>query len=171
MLKSNRLSFVAGLLSLLMFVGLAQAHERRAEPAPTATAVSASGAIALSGSAAQVTTSTLVTASPATTVTTGPTDVNVQANQVRQAPAVIGSGLVAASNTCMGSTSVGGSGVGFGFSVGSTWTDGDCNARSDAALLHNMGLTTAALQRLCERPELAKALKASGTYQCRDVAQ
>lgn len=40
---------------------------------------------------------------------------------------------------CMGSTSVGGSGVGFGFTLGSSWKDDDCGIRETARLF---GLNT-----------------------------
>lgn len=43
------------------------------------------------------------------------------------------------SETCMGSTSLGGSGAGFGFAVGSTWRDEACVRRLDARELRSMG--------------------------------
>lgn len=49
------------------------------------------------------------------------------------------SNLAAPSAPCMGSSSVGAQGVGFGLSVGSTWTSEDCNNREDIRAAHNYG--------------------------------
>lgn len=57
--------------------------------------------------------------------------------------------LTTSNGTCMGSSSVGGSGIGFGASLGTTWTDKECNARYNAQLMYNMGYKTEALQILC----------------------
>ena len=66
--------------------------------------------------------------------------------------------LTTSNDTCMGSSSIGGSGAGFGVSVGSTWTDHGCTARADARVLFNMGLKDEAILRLCERPKMAAVL-------------
>lgn len=71
--------------------------------------------------------------------------------------------LVAADDTCMGSSSVGGQGVGFGLSVGSTWHDNDCVRRKDARELHNMGQHGAALALLCQSDNVAEAMVTAGT--------
>ncbi len=71
--------------------------------------------------------------------------------------------LVAADDTCMGSTSVGGQGVGFGLSVGSTWQDGDCVRRKDARELHNMGYKGAGIALMCQNEAVAQAMEAAGT--------
>lgn len=71
--------------------------------------------------------------------------------------------LVAADDTCMGSSSAGAQGIGFGVSFGSTWTDGDCVRRKDARELHNMGYKPAAIALLCQSPQVAKAMATAGT--------
>jgi hypothetical protein len=71
--------------------------------------------------------------------------------------------LVAADDTCMGSTSAGGQGVGFGLSIGSTWSDADCVRRKDARELHNMGYRPAAIALLCQSANVRKAMKDAGT--------
>ena len=71
--------------------------------------------------------------------------------------------LTTSNDTCMGSSSIGGSGAGFGVSVGSAWTDHGCTARADARVLFNMGLKDEAILRLCERPKMAAVLS-----QCAD---
>jgi hypothetical protein len=71
--------------------------------------------------------------------------------------------LVATDDTCMGSSSAGGQGVGFGLSLGTTWHDEDCVRRKDARELHNMGQRKAALALLCQSDHVAAAMAAAGT--------
>ena len=71
--------------------------------------------------------------------------------------------LVAADDTCMGSSSAGAQGIGFGLSLGSTWTDGDCVRRKDARELHNMGYRPAAIALLCQSETVRKAMATAGT--------
>jgi hypothetical protein len=47
---------------------------------------------------------------------------------------------------------------GIGISAGGSVLDEGCDAREDARLLHNLGLQTAAVKRLCAKPEMAVAL-------------
>ncbi len=74
--------------------------------------------------------------------------------------------LVAAEDTCMGSTSAGGQGVGFGLSLGSTWTDKDCVRRKNARELYNMGKKKVAITLLCHDAEIAQAFAESGDFSC-----
>ena len=71
--------------------------------------------------------------------------------------------LTSSNDTCMGSTSAGGQAIGFGFSVGSTWTDDHCRTLKSSRLLFNMGLQDAAIARLCLDPDMATALNQSKT--------
>ena len=71
--------------------------------------------------------------------------------------------LVAADDTCMGSSSAGGQAVGFGLSVGSTWKDADCVRRKDARELHNMKQYGAALALMCQNADVAAAMQTAGT--------
>jgi hypothetical protein len=81
----------------------------------------------------------------------------------RQAPAVVAPGLTAAGiEACLGSVSVGGSGAGFGLTVGSTTLDKGCNIRLYARTLNALGYRTAATQMLCYDPEVAGALAIQG---------
>jgi len=59
---------------------------------------------------------------------------------------------------CRVAHSAGGSGPGFGISLGSSTLDEGCDAREDARLLHNMGLPNEAVTRLCQKPAMATAL-------------
>jgi hypothetical protein len=71
--------------------------------------------------------------------------------------------LTAAEDTCMGSTSAGAQGVGFGVSLGSTWKDSDCVRRKDARELHNMGMKNAALALMCKSADVREAMETAGT--------
>jgi hypothetical protein len=62
----------------------------------------------------------------------------------------------------MGSTSIGGSAVSFGFSAGTTWTDDNCVMLKNARELWNMGFKGAALTRLCMDDKNREALESSG---------
>lgn len=50
---------------------------------------------------------------------------------------------------CMGGTSVGASGVGFGVSFGSSWTDDECGIRETARSFAGMGMQEDAVSVLC----------------------
>lgn len=70
--------------------------------------------------------------------------------------------LTATEDTCMGSTSVGAQGVGFGISLGSTWQDMDCVRRKDARELHNMQHRASAIALMCQKEDIRKAMEAAG---------
>jgi hypothetical protein len=71
--------------------------------------------------------------------------------------------LTASNGTCMGSSSAGAQGAALGVSFGTTWTDSSCDIRYDAEALRAAGLPIAARARLCQKPEIAKAMEAAGT--------
>lgn len=71
--------------------------------------------------------------------------------------------LTASNGTCMGSTSAGAQGVTIGVSVGTTWTDSDCDRRYDAQELRAQGLVKAATALMCQKPSIAAAMKEAGT--------
>lgn len=82
---------------------------------------------------------------------------------VKSAPPVAAPGLAAASvETCLGSSSGGLSGMGFGIAFGSTNLDKGCEARLDARTLYGMGLRDAAMYRLCDQPKMALAMAQAG---------
>lgn len=91
--------------------------------------------------------------------------VNVRSRQ--QAPAIVAPGLTAAGiESCLGSTSIGGAGPGFGVTIGGTTTDRGCNLRLYSRTLYALGHRVAATQILCNDPDVAQALLAEG-IQCR----
>jgi len=74
--------------------------------------------------------------------------------------------LTSGSDTCMGSSSVGGQGVGFGFSFGSTWTDKNCIMLKNARLLYGMGQDKVAYALMCQDKSVREAAKAAKTNLC-----
>lgn len=58
---------------------------------------------------------------------------------------------------CMGSTSAGASGVGFGVSFGSSWTDDECGIRETARSFSGLGLQEDAVAVLCTSKYAAAA--------------
>jgi hypothetical protein len=61
------------------------------------------------------------------------------------------------SDTCMGSTSVGASGMGGGLTIGTTWTDEDCQNRLNARMLQQLGQPLAAKEVLCNNKSVYEA--------------
>lgn len=58
---------------------------------------------------------------------------------------------------CMGSSAVGGAGVGFGFSVGTSWKDDECGIRETSRSFAALGLKEDALKVLCSSQYAAPA--------------
>lgn len=69
--------------------------------------------------------------------------------EIKNVPGV-GGVAMAPSAICHGTTSVGLSAVGFGFNIGSSWTDDDCRIMQSASTLYNMGLTVDAIAVMCQ---------------------
>lgn len=79
----------------------------------------------------------------------------------KQAPAVFAPNI-APTAPCMGGTSAGGSGTGFGLSFGTSWTDDECNTRETARLFHSLGMASDALAVLCSSAYAAAAPSCAG---------
>jgi hypothetical protein len=79
----------------------------------------------------------------------------------KQAPAVFAPSI-APTAPCMGGTSAGGSGTGFGLSFGTSWTDDECNTRETARLFHSLGMASDALSVLCSSAYAAAAPSCAG---------
>ena len=80
----------------------------------------------------------------------------------KQAPAASAPSLATSGETCMGSTSAGASGAGFGLSFGTTWDSAECQRRMNSQQLRLLGHNDAALALLCANPGVADALAAVG---------
>lgn len=76
--------------------------------------------------------------------------------EVKNVPNVY-SGDIHPTSPCMGSSSMGGAGVGFGFSIGSSWTDDECGIRETARSFAGMGMKDDALAILCSSKYAAVA--------------
>jgi hypothetical protein len=70
--------------------------------------------------------------------------------------------LTSSNDTCMGSSGVGGQGMSFGFSLGTTWTDSNCIMLKNARELQNQGHEKAAKARLCMDDDNAMAFELAG---------
>lgn len=79
-----------------------------------------------------------------------------------QAPSAIAPGLIASGPSCLGSSSFGVSGAGFGISLGGTKEDEHCNAREDTRILTVLAGNAAGIARMCQVKANAKALNAAG---------
>lgn len=93
-----------------------------------------------------------------------------QINEPRQTPAAIAPGLAASSEACMGSTSMGGSGAMFGFSIGTTWKNADCERRQYAKTIAALGDMDAAKAMLC-MDEKVNAAYANAGHPCKSIAE
>ena len=70
--------------------------------------------------------------------------------------------LTSSNDTCMGSSGVGGQGMSFGFSLGTTWTDSNCIMLKNARELKVQGHEKAAKARLCMDSDNAMAFELAG---------
>lgn len=98
--------------------------------------------------------------------------VNVEGStSYKQAPSLGGFGLTTSNDTCAGSFGLNASVGGFGIGGGSTYVIEDCNARADAKLLAQMGMTNVAIQRLAQRPKIRAAIEAANQITRQQVAR
>lgn len=70
--------------------------------------------------------------------------------------------LTSSNDTCMGSSGIGGQGMSFGFSLGTTWTDSNCIMLKNARELKVQGHEKAAKARLCMDSDNAMAFELAG---------
>jgi len=80
---------------------------------------------------------------------------------IRNVPNVF-SGNVYPTAPCMGSSTVGGAGVGFGLSVGHSWTDDECGIRETSRSFNGLGMKDDALKVLCMSKYAAAAPSCAG---------
>jgi hypothetical protein len=78
------------------------------------------------------------------------------------ASSAFGPALTSSNDTCMGSSSLGASGMSFGVAVGSTWTDKNCQMLKNSRELWNQGNHAAALALLCSDEDINYAISVSG---------
>lgn len=82
--------------------------------------------------------------------------------EMKNVPGVIAPSLTSSNDTCMGSSSLGAAGVGFGVSIGSSWTDDNCVMLKNSRELYNMGMKGAAMARMCMDAKNKEALELTG---------
>ena len=93
--------------------------------------------------------------------TTAPSNTTAKITNV---PNVYAPGLAAAgSEVCLGSMSAGGSGAGFGVTIGGTFVDRECQLRLNARTLAVLGYPVAARETMCLDPDVRQAMLAAGT--------
>jgi hypothetical protein len=101
----------------------------------------------------------------------GPTEIPTETTQnihysgtqtIKNVPNVDAPALTSSNDTCMGSTSGGVAVAGFGFSLGSTWTDKNCTMLKNSRELWNMGMRAASMARMCMDSENHEALELTG---------
>jgi len=150
----RRVDFTASFTTTFLLLAAAAPVEARAASTNSSAASSQSGATAIGAS---------VSNSNSYTNTNKITNTS---SKQKNAPDIFGPGLVAGSESCLGSSSVGGSGAGWGFIFGTTTKDEGCNRRLNAKTLATLGYRRAAVQVLCFDPEVFAAMEAAGT-RCR----
>jgi hypothetical protein len=89
-------------------------------------------------------------------------NVNVEAQQRNPVSTAYAPPLAVGEDTCMGSSSVGGQGVGFGISFGTTWTDENCQRLKNSRQLAALGYRKASVALLCVNDDVARAMAAAG---------
>ncbi len=82
--------------------------------------------------------------------------VNFAITSPKNTPSVF-SGNVYPTAPCMGSSTIGGAGVGFGLSVGTSWTDDECGIRETSRSFSGLGKADDALKVLCTSKYAAAA--------------
>jgi hypothetical protein len=83
--------------------------------------------------------------------------------ELKNVPAITAPNLTTTlTETCMGSSTVGGAGAGFGFSFGTTWRDTSCVNRLDARQIAALGDAQAAKEIMCESDSVRKAFRNVG---------
>ena len=82
---------------------------------------------------------------------------------MKNVPSVNGPNLTTSNDTCMGSSSGSANGPGFGFSIGTTWSDEHCKRLKMSRELWNKGMKAASLAMDCMDDAARMALEITGT--------
>ena len=85
-----------------------------------------------------------------------------QSGELKTVPPVYAPNIITSNDTCMGSSSIGASGVGFGVSFGTSWTDANCIMLKNAREMYNMGMPDVAFARLCMDALNREAIELTG---------
>ena len=71
--------------------------------------------------------------------------------------------LATSEDTCMGSSSIGGQAVSFGLTIGTTWTDDNCQRLKNSRQLVALGYHRAATSLMCFNDDVREAMIQAGT--------
>ena len=71
--------------------------------------------------------------------------------------------LATSEDTCMGSSSIGGQAVSFGLTIGTTWTDDNCQRLKNSRQLVALGYHRAATALMCFNEDVSSAMIQAGT--------
>ncbi len=71
--------------------------------------------------------------------------------------------LATSEDTCMGSSSIGGQAVSFGLTIGTTWTDDNCQRLKNSRQLVALGYHRAATALMCFNEDVKSAMEQAGT--------
>ena len=71
--------------------------------------------------------------------------------------------LAVGEDTCMGSSSIGGQAVSFGLTIGTTWTDDNCQRLKNSRQLVALGYHRAATSLMCFNDDVRAAMDQAGT--------
>lgn len=88
--------------------------------------------------------------------------VHVEAQERNPVSTAYAPPLAVGEDTCMGSSSIGGQGVGFGISIGTSWTDENCQRLKNSRQLAALGYRKASVALLCVNDDVARAMAAAG---------
>lgn len=96
--------------------------------------------------------------------------VSISSRSAKNASSAIAPGLIASGLSCSGSAAAGGAGGGWGFSLGITKPDDNCDAREDAKYMQGVtGDIGAAKERLCDNSKIRAAYARAGRPCAADV--
>lgn len=92
----------------------------------------------------------------------GNSSVNIE-NERPPVNTAYSAGLVSGEDTCMGSSSIGGQAVSFGLTIGTTWTDDNCQRLKNSRQLVALGYHRAATSLMCFDESVREAMIQAGT--------
>jgi hypothetical protein len=153
--------FGYGVLGIFLFAAFI--NTAFADPTANAGAIAGAQAGSQSGALSQQGQSININSSvPASTRHTQRIDTDT--HKIRQNPNVISPDLITShsQDLCVGSVAAGGSGGGLGLSFGKTIVDNACVRRRDSTLMFNMGMKSAAKERLCDSLRMYAAFQRVG---------
>lgn len=111
----------------------------------------------------QLSNSTSASSNGGNSISSGPVEIENNTNYPRQTQSAYAPGLTVSNGTCLGSSSGGIQGPGFGVSAGSTRMDEDCNRRYNSQWLKGLGYPGAATALMCQDADVNKAMEVAGT--------